>query len=230
MKTTAITFAIGVCLYVQLGYSQDNSQVVAIIKTMPSTVLDFDNTFTLGVEVPLNAHWAIQQDIGWGNAHTAYWQSLRNQYPNKTNWRFRTQARYYSNESKYIDGRTYIGIEYFRKDVFINELKNVGQGCSQPFNCAYFEESNVRTHRVVSAFHLKFGCQMKFSQRLLFDVFTGFGIREIVTTNNLSPQQSNASFFPRGFFAFESLSPSRTSSGSISLGFNVGYQINKKSK
>jgi hypothetical protein len=36
MNTTAITFAIGVCLYVQLGYSQDNSQVVAIIKTMPS--------------------------------------------------------------------------------------------------------------------------------------------------------------------------------------------------
>jgi Protein of unknown function (DUF3575) len=228
MKTKLTSIAIGVFLYAQIAHSQDNSRVLAIVKTMPTTLFDIDNTVTFGVEVPFNKHWSIQQELGWGNTWLSPWYSERNTYPSKTNWRFRTQGRYYFDEFRNNGGRMYIGMEYFRKDVFVNQLKNIGRECtSQTATCSYFEEANVRTHRAISALHFKFGYQVAVSERVIIDTFAGFGGREIVVTNNVSAQDNLQNSF-QGLFDIRSLNPSNRSSPSISFGFSVGYQIKKK--
>jgi hypothetical protein len=231
MKKNLISTIILVILFAKIAYCQDSSRVVAIMKTMPTTLFDFDNTVTIGLEIPFNKHWSIQQDLGWGNAPLNVWSSERDTYPTKTNWRFRTQARYYFNEFKHERGRLYVGVEYFHKAVFINQIKRIGRQCSsQSGNCAYFEEANVATHRAISAVHLKFGYQVVVYKNLVIDAFTGIGVREVVVTNDVSAEDNlNMGFGSNfAFSSFRRLSPMSATYPSISLGFSIGYQFKKK--
>lgn len=213
------------------AYSQDSSKVVLILKTMPTTMFDLDNTFTFGAEIPFMKVFSFQQEIGWGNANANVWQNERETYPDKVNWRFRTQFRHYFYEDKTGASRFYWGAEYFRKDVFINQPRSVGRQCNaQTGVCAYFETVNVRTHRAINGLHLKIGYQAKIGSHLILDFFTGLGIREVNVSNDVDSQNTNTFFGRRPLFIFRSTVPGSETRASIALGFSVGYEIRKKGK
>ena len=191
-------------------------------------MFDIDNTFTFGAEIPFQKQYSFQQELGWGNANTNAWDSERSRYPDKTNWRLRTQVRYYFHETKKHSGRFYWGAEYFRKDIFINQVKSIGQQCNPNTGvCAYFEEMNVQTHRAINGLHIKIGFQVKNRDNLVFDFFTGFGLRNIKVSNN-APTGGINNQLDRIFIGFNSLVPDNYTTPSIALGFSVGYEIKKK--
>jgi len=211
-------------------YSQDSSKVVLILKTMPTTMFDLDNTFTFGVEIPFKKVFSFQQEIGWGNPNLNVWKRERQVYPDRVNWRFRTQVRHYFHENKSHTGRLYWGAEYFRKDIFINQPRSTGRQCNaQTRVCAYFEDVNVETHRAIGGLHLKFGYQGKISNNVVLDFFMGFGLRNINVSNDADIQDED--FFLGGGIIRLDFRPTNLgnyTTPSIALGFSVGYEIKKK--
>ena len=74
-------------------WAQDTLRPKIILKTVPTTLIDPDNTLTLGAEIPIATHWSIYQEAGWGNAALSPWEDGK-KFAGKNNFRVRTQGRY----------------------------------------------------------------------------------------------------------------------------------------
>lgn len=213
------------------AWAQDTLRPTVILKFTPSMLLDIDNTLTLGAEVPFSKRWSMQQEVGWGNAYTNLWneQSL---YPDKNNWRFRTQLRYYFTDPYSPSGGWYFALEYFRKEIFIRQYQALGRQCNPVTGtCAYFEEGILRTRRRVSALHGKFGFQWQFADRMLFDFYIGGGFRKLLVTNDDPLGQANTNLFRTNVFNLRTLRPGRYEAiPSISAGFSLGFLLKQKKR
>ncbi len=196
-----------------------------ILKTIPSTLVDPDNTFTLGVEVPLSGHWSVQQEIGWGhNSFNAY-ATERAEYPNRQTWRFRSQVRYYFSDISSPNGSFFLALEYFRKNVLTDQMMAIGQGCNPLTGaCAYFQEMPVRTRRQVSAGHFKWGYAFETQHRIAIEIYMGIGIRELVVKDDSDGATSNIIWNRPGLFTFRPNRPGYygTMPG-VSAGIALGY-------
>jgi hypothetical protein len=209
--------------------SQDSTAVIVVIKTTPSLIFDVDNTPTLAAEWLFSKNWGLQQEIGWGNAHINPWQNQRDRFPNKENWRFKTQIRYYSKKLLQSDTRFYTAFEWFRKEIFITQNQYIGQDCSTSTNvCGYFKQTDVNTRRSVSVLSIKFGLQFSVYRRMMIDLYLGGGMRSRTVTNNLSSTERSRNF-RLDWWGFSTLSPSVSGPDpSLTAGFSVGYKIFKK--
>lgn len=197
----------------------------AILKTIPSTLIDPDNTFTLGVEVPLSSRWSVQQEVGWGHHSFNVFSSEREQYPNRQTWRFRPQVRYYFSDISSPNGSFFIALEYFHKMVLTDQVQGVGRDCNPLTGaCAYFEEMPVRTRRRVSAGHFKWGYAFQSQHRMTLEIYMGLGIRELVVTDNSGGATTNNLWARGGFLSFRPDRPGYygTMPG-VSAGFALGY-------
>lgn len=222
-------FLIGVLLS-KKSFTQDSTQTSLILKFTPSMLLDLDNTLTLGIEVPLSSLLSVQQEVGWGNSVLNLWDE-RTRYPNKNNWRFRTQVRYIFSKNKSGVGGWYVAVEYFRKEIFIKQLHGFGRDCNpNTGTCAYFEEGLLQTRRRISALHGKLGYQWAVPDaRVVFDFYLGGGYRRLIVTNNNPLGQTNAVW--DGFFNFRSLRPGKYEpTVSLSAGFSLGIFLGQKKR
>jgi len=211
-------------------HSQVYQSPAAIAKWTPSMLLDPDNTLTLGIEVPFTSRWSVQQEIGWGHNSFNLYSTERERFPNRTTWRYRTQIRYYLSRNPTTTGNSYIAGEYLRKNVFTDELRAVGRQCNaQTGNCAFFEEINVRSNRMVNAFHAKFGYLIITSEGLCFDIYLGAGIRDLRVTDN-----AGSEVLPNLGTNFFNIRPTRAGNYGTNLGlsggFSIGYAFRKKEK
>lgn len=195
----------------------------AILKTIPSTLIDPDNTFTLGVEVPLANHWSVQQEVGWGHNSFNVLSSEREQYPNRQTWRFRPQVRYYFSDISSPNGSFFIALEYFEKNVLTDGAQAVGRDCNPLTGaCAYFQEIPVRTRRRVAAGHFKWGYAFESQHRMALEIYMGLGIRELVVTDNSGGATSNNIWNRGGLLSFR---PDRPGYYGTMPGFSAGIAL-----
>ncbi len=230
LKSKVYFFFMKCCLFLFVGtiasISTLSAQVIplpkAILKTIPSTLIDPDNTFTLGLEVPLPKRWSVQQEIGWGHNSFNVYSYERDQYPNRQTWRFRSQIRYYFNDLSSPNGSFFAALEYFHKNVTTDQLQAVGRDCNTWGGCAYFEEVAVRTHRLVSAGHFKLGYVLITQKKMAIEIYAGLGVRGLRVKNNLDGTSLN--LLRRDFFNLRPNQPGNygTMPG-LSAGIALGY-------
>lgn len=211
--------------------AQDTLHPKILLKFTPSMLLDPDNTLTLGAEIPLSTRWSVQQEVGWGNAYMNLWGE-RSRYPDKNNWRFRTQLRYYLSKSSSGLSGSYFALEYFRKEIFIRQYQAIGRQCNPATGtCAYFEEGILRTRRRVSALHGKFGYQWLIPDRMTVEIYVGGGFRKLIVTNDDPSGQANTNLGRTDFFNLRSLRPGKYEPIiSLSGGFSLGILLVQKKR
>ena len=211
--------------------AQDTIRPAAIIKFTPSMLLDPDNTLTLGAEIPLGTRWSVQQEVGWGNSYTNLWDE-HSRYPDKNNWRFRTQLRYYVTKSASKLSGSYFALEYFRKEEFIRQYQAIGHQCNPATGtCAYFEEGFLRTRRRVSVLHGKFGYQWLVPDRMSIEIYVGGGFRKLIVTNDAPLGQANTNLGRTNLFNLRSLRPGNYAPIiSLSGGFSLGILLVQKKR
>ena len=171
-------------------FSQTNEMKQhVIIKFLPLAMFDIDNTFQFGVEVPLkNTRFSIHQEAGYGHSSFSPWHMEEGKRPDRTTIKTRTQLRFYFYEKSTI--RAFVAGEYLFKRVVNRDRQWVGQDCING-GCDYFENQNVRFGRFINAGHVKVGWQFHFPRRMILDVYTGFGLRN-VEGRILTPGAENA--------------------------------------
>ncbi|MDF7822225.1 DUF3575 domain-containing protein [Runella sp. MFBS21] len=207
---------VGWMLWTNNIIAQEQASPSLLLKTIPSTLFDVENSLTLAVEVPFSKHWSVQQELGWGDNAFNIYSRQRELYPNRETWRFRTQIRYYLTDK---NTGAYLAMEYYHKNVVTHSLMGIGQGCNPATGaCAYFQEMPIRTNRKVSAAHLKWGCVLETAQRVIIDVYMGMGIRGLVVTDNVG----GASTFRSEWFTFR---PNRPGNYGTTLGISAGIAL-----
>ncbi|MCF2487602.1 hypothetical protein [Dyadobacter sp. CY347] len=203
-----------------------SAQKSVIIKFAPMSLFDFDNSVQFGVEVPLGTTGiSLQQDLGYGPSAMNLWYSPGADQPNKETFKSRTQLRYYYLTKRRM--KPYIAGEFMLKKVIYRDNKWVGMECEQPWgNCGYFENTLVKTRRMVQAGHAKAGMQFYFSSRIALDLFAGVGFRSIrVKAITDLPENTR---IPRTDRWFEYDTPGTTDFiPSLTLGAHLGIILGK---
>ncbi len=174
------------------GFAQEKSPNL-ILKTTPSYIFDFDNTFTIGAEYFLKKHLSVQGEFGYGNTNQnlligAFRESLseQKQYRNYDVFRGKTEVRFYSQKGKYsVPDGFYTAIEVFYKYVGKEAEFLVGRDFNN-FTPDYWEKVLANKKRQVFGSHFKIGRQFYIfdanptkKKRWLCDFYMGLGFRNI---------------------------------------------------
>ncbi|TDE17246.1 DUF3575 domain-containing protein [Dyadobacter psychrotolerans] len=229
MKVFGFSFVL-ISLYFSLPglaqtYVRQNANNV-IVKFAPLAMFDIDNTFQAGIEIPINTRWTVQQDFGYGHANFNLWYIDRNERPDKTTWKSRTQIRYYFYQKNRF--AAYLAGEYLYKRVVTQQTQWVGVDCGTG-GCNYFENKNVKLARLANGMHVKAGWQFYFSNRTTIDLFTGFGLRNR-QLRILTPNVDRADFGD-DFGIFSNNTPgSSILLPSVAVGFHIGIMLGKINK
>ncbi|GAB2789669.1 hypothetical protein GCM10027275_38310 [Rhabdobacter roseus] len=213
-----------VLLLGQPGRAQGSADTLApgvILKLTPLALFDLDNTIQLGAEVPFGSRrFSFQQELGYGHNAFNFWQSEREEYPNRETWRFRSQLRHYFRKRAPLGG--YVAVEYLLKKNSQLDWRSVGRDCSENGGCAYFENRQVHLVRYVNAFHLKFGGQWKLGSRTTLDFYLGGGLRSL----NVKRLGIDELVLRRDFLPIRTNTPGRYGPNpSASLGIHLGYLL-----
>ena len=229
MRKYVFTFVLILCLgraYAQIDSNESKDHV--IMKFLPLSLFDVDNTFQAGLEIPFrNRRFSVQQELGYGHSLFNVWYQGEQNHPNKNTIKSRTQFRVYFYERKQM--RAYVAGEYLFKRVINKDNQWVGQDCIYG-NCGYFESKSVRFGRFVNAGHMKAGWQFYFTNRITIDVYTGFGVRTIrgrtLTRNAENARLDDNWLIWQGGYRqnngnYYQLFPS------ISPGFQIGFALGK---
>ncbi len=216
-----------------------------ILKTTPSYIIDFDNTFTLGAERFYNKNKSLQAEFGYGNSNqnlligltNGFYYGENTQYRNFNNYRIKFEhKRYFSNlKTNEIDG-SYFAIELFSKIITKKTEMPIGRNLINNLP-EYYEKLPMHYKKFVIGSHLKLGYQFyifddnqKKSSPFLADLYVGFGFRRIQNTISYDSKKENDSQ-PNNFQTFGSVltGPGKSLIVSATLGFKLGYVIpNKK--
>ncbi len=202
----------------------DSLRIYPILKIIPTTLIDFDNSFTMGFELPIKGSpVAFQVEMGYGKGAWNVWQNQRNTFPNQETWRARMQVRYYFMQKNYRG--PYVAVDYFYKQNNLRRWESIGQQCTNG-QCAFFEQRSVALGRFVNALNLKFGWQLPASRKVVVDVFAGIGIRDLniryidgTVNENILDNRNTILLFRNNRIGSYGPYPS------VSLGFSVGYLL-----
>ena len=230
MRLSIVVILLGLLIHqssvAQIDLEQSRKHV--ILKWSPLSLYDFDNTFQLGVEVPLpDSRFTIQQDIGYGQANFNVWYMGRNSNrPDKSTIKARTQFRFYFLERSRF--RAYVAGEYLYKRVVNRKQDWIGRDCAVSGGCSFFENMYVRQGRFVNALHAKAGWHFYFSNRISLDVFTGFGLRRI-EMRIITPGVQNINL-DRAWWLGNSAFNNPEVIPSLAVGFHLGVALGKFDK
>ncbi len=225
------------------GQSMDSINIKRnfILKTTPSYIFDFDNTFTLGAERFYANNKSIQAEFGYGNSNqnllvgitNGFYYGENDEYRNFNNYRIKLEhKRYFLNSnSTQIEG-SYFGFEVFSKIITKKSDIPVGRNVinNRP---EYYENLPVNYKKFVIGSHLKLGHQfyifddnVKRKSALLADIYVGLGFRRIQNTISYDSKREN-DFEPNNFETFGSVltGPGKNYIVSATLGFKLGYVI-----
>ena len=194
-----------------------------ILKIAPLSLIDPDNSLTVGIELPLKGSpVALQVELGYGRTAFNLWSGQRDTYPNRETWRARIQARYYFTQK--TRRGTYLAVDYFFKQNTIRRWESVGQQCTNNGQCAFFEQQKASLGRFVSAINLKIGWQWQINRKLSLDVFTGIGIRGLNVRYISDSKNVQNDDFRSPIFNIDRVG-SYGPYPAINLGFYVGYLL-----
>ena len=181
------------CFFVLLGFGlfgqkKDSTKIKNILKTTPSYIFDFDNTFTIGLEHYLKNNKSIQMELGYGNSNQnlliAYEGNQSSAYKGFNNFRLRSELRFYViNKNSMFPLGTYTSIELFGKYIYKNSYQSVGRNVIN-WTPSYYEYVLINQKRTVFGSHIKFGYQFKIlnnnqKSRMLMDIYGEIGFRAI---------------------------------------------------
>ncbi len=206
---------------------------LGIIKIAPLSLVDAYNTFQAGFEyVPRRGIWSVQAEAGYGDYHTGINGSDRIDLNTGRerfmleNWRVRTEVRLYTEGYAtrpvgfYVAGET-----FYRRSNWSGE-SSVGRECEDGV-CAFFELIRYRMHKDVLGFHGKAGAQLVLWERVLFDLYTGAGIRYVwVRSGQLGGDDTLGDDWRP--FNIDPGRPGRYRLLSAALGFKLGYLLYRK--
>lgn len=201
----------------------DDSRDNVVLKWAPLSMLDYHNTFQVGVEIPLPVPGlSFQQELGYGHARFSIWHSENARVPDRHNFRSRSQLRYYV--KGWNTFRLFAAAEHFLRRSVTQNMDYIGVECDGP--CAYYRETEYTTERIVNAFHGKFGFQTWLTPRLCLDVYSGLGIRGI-KSRSLTPGVTSVRWQDDGGWWEEANVPLKRPVASLSTGFQLGIRLGK---
>ena len=210
----------------------------AVLKLAPLALLEFQNTFEIGLEVPLTNRVYVQGQLGYSPQWLMwnYSPTVSARYTERENWRARLEFRWYGAGLGRTARQTnsplgdYLAVDGFFKQLNGNESITVGRQCANG-NCAYFENLRNPTTRYSVGIGLKFGSQRTIyrfgpqqNRRLVLDSYVGFGVRYAWTASRLVPLASEQVF--RQGFDFLVFDPFRATNGLTPnpiIGIKLGY-------
>ncbi|WP_221391346.1 DUF3575 domain-containing protein [Dyadobacter sp. NIV53] len=205
----------------------DESKNHIILKWSPLSLFDIDNTVQLGLEVPVNDKFTIQQDIGYGHSGFNVWYADYENRPDIGTIKSRTQLRYYFYAKPRF--RSYLAGEYLFKRVVRQETKWVGMDCVDNGGCSYFSYKNVKQGKFVNALHAKIGWQFYFSNRTSLDLFVGFGLRK-ARIRTLTKGVGNVDFDNGWDWWINANNNDPQIIPSVSTGFHLGFALGRFKK
>lgn len=229
MKWSVVVVVLGMLITqsVLAQVNPEESRKHVILKWSPLSLYDVDNTFQLGVEVPLpDSRFTLQQDIGYGHGSFNLWYVGSNNRPDKSTIKARTQFRFYYLERPRF--RAYVAGEYLYKRVVNQKQDWIGRDCNVSGGCSFFENVQIKQGRFVNALHAKAGWHFYFSNRMSLDVFTGFGLRQakmrMITPGVQDMNLERAWWFGNSSFNNPEVIPS------LAVGFHLGFALGKFNK
>jgi hypothetical protein len=210
-----------------------------ILKTTPSYIFDFDNTFTIGIEHFYKANKSIQGEIGYGNSNQNLliglvdggFNSDNLRYKNFDNYRTKIELkRYIRRYSRYTIPASYGALEIFGKFIKKKDYVAVGRNVSNN-TPEYYEQVLALYKKNVFGSHIKYGQQFSFfddnpnkKSKLILDIYFGLGFR-VVKYNLWYEGKKENDRVNSGFSSFGQFFGSNedTILPSATLGFKFGY-------
>lgn len=195
-----------------------------ILKFSPLSLIDYRQSIQFAVEYKVKPRITFQNEIGYINNFMDLYE-YRNDM-NMKGLRTRFETRFYKqNVLQEVNG-FYLAPEVFFVHTAYQRETELGRGCVD-WNCDYFELKKYTINKNVFGYHFKIGYQNISYDRILMDIFGGFGVRHVfIHTTDTEVEQESVSersdVFPFSFGPFNKGSFTRPS---MSLGFKVGYLI-----
>lgn len=195
-----------------------------IIKFSPLSLIESLQSVQFALEHQLGGRISLQHEAGyiykfdevdiWGSSDP---------YLNTRGVRLRNEIRYYFDpKPKKLEGGYFAG-ELLYNFLRFDKSTSVGRDCNGSWNCQYYEYMYYRAQKQVFALHLKVGYQALMANRLVLDIYGGYGGRHLKELNLHPPEglQPNDRFN----FTGEKYIDNRIS---LSLGFKLGYLLVKR--
>lgn len=186
-----------------------------ILKFSPLSLVDPVSSIQFAYEWQFSERMSLQHEAGY--IMETIWRNL---YSNLRGIRLRNEFRYYLQP---VDSRLhgfYFGPELLflhRRDARSAEF---GMDCTDSFGCNYYRLANYTYQKQVYAFHLKIGYQELFLNRFAYDIYAGFGYRQIRVKEINKPDGPIWRMWDGLDF---STNPGTHHYPSMSFGFKVGY-------
>jgi hypothetical protein len=209
-----------------------------ILKTTPSYIFDFDNSFTIGVERFFGSNKSGNFEIGYGNTNQNLLMGVQDwdrndRYRNLNIFRSKIELKRYSNKNlDFLPKGSYSSVELFGKYLYKRGFLQVNRNVVN-FQPEYTEYVLSTQQRSVWGSHIKFGRQFYIfddnqnkKSRFMMDVYAGVGFRAI--NNRIDyPNRSETDQFWLDNIYFGKIYTDEGKLAVLSgtLGFKIGYQI-----
>ena len=188
------------------------------------SLLDIDNTVSLGAERLLGDHHAVQVEagFGWLGINLAG-QTQGNRYQTRDVWRGRAEYRYYVHPTAPGSG-LYLALDGFYKKIDGLEAVTVGVGCATG-NCQYYQYTTQHARKFTWGGHLKVGRQFSLSAngRLVGDLYVGLGARTRFIRRDTPP--GTVYYTNDKLFEISTFRQPEGTIPSLALGIKLGYRL-----
>jgi len=194
--------------------AQSYSEVVnnLSVRFAPLSLIDFYNgsSYKLGFEKKLFQSTSFHADFG------GYFKNF-NGLKNCTGFNADIGLRYYFID-KQINQGTYLTLNYFYKEQGFNKHDSIQS------NPTYFKE--YRTQKYVTCLNLNIGYLEIFYDRLILDVFGGFGVRFKKVNSTLQDEEfENAIYYSDSQSDYFIVRPGKYVRLNFNVRFRVAYRI-----
>lgn len=206
--------------------TQDQKELSSpILKFSHLSLIDPLQTIQFALEHPLGKQISLQHEGGYVIGYDEFDIFVSDEsFSRATGFRLRNELRIYMTpDVKGILEGFYFAPELLYNFVRFDKTTTVGRDCNGSWTCQYYQDMSYRAQKQVFAMHVKLGYQEIFLERLVFDIYAGYGWRHIKELNVHPPEglQPGDQFQ----FAGDQYLDNRIS---ISLGFKLGYLLGKK--
>lgn len=210
--------------------AQDTTQArrelsAPILKFSHLSLIDPLQTIQLALEHPLGRRISLQHEGGYVIGYDDFnIFSGDDPYTRVRGFRLRNELRIYMSalSENRLDG-FYFAPEFLYNFVRFDKTSSIGRDCNGNWNCQYYQYMSYRAQKQVFALHFKIGYQEIFLERVVFDIYGGYGWRHIKELNVHPPEGLQ----PGDRFQFDG-AQYLDNRISISLGFKLGYLLGKR--
>lgn len=196
-----------------------------ILKFSHLSLIDPLQTIQFALEHPLGKRISLQHEGGYVIGYDDFdIFGDDDPYSRIRGFRLRNELRIYMTPAAegILEGY-YFAPEFLYNFIRFDKTTSVGRDCNGSWTCQYYEYMSYRAQKQVYATHIKVGYQKIFLERVVLDIYGGYGWRHIKELNVHPPEGLQ----PGDRFQFDG-DKYLDNRISISLGFKLGYLLGKR--